>query len=439
MINKKNIFRCIIISSILLPIWFPFVIVGFHSNEFVLKPIHYIAFLLFFFTLIFLCAGIFLWCQLKRQEKQIKKEKTNKEKKMGKLKKAICITLIVLEWIGSSAFLLLLYGPYRGFRSWFIPTAMTTLSHQYFATWLYSKEEIDLVLSENQIIESGEDTDLDLIHIGENKPTTTYENKYEEQILKRDENDVYKIIPISGDGYKGFLAAIYDPSKVAVRTTKYLHVKGQFVTDMASDAKALLAINGGGFVDPNNTGSGGTPHGLVMQDGKVITNLAYNSVGGLIGFTNENKMVLGRMSLKEAQNKGVRDAVTFGPFLIVNGKRSFIKGNGGWGTAPRTAIGQRQDGIVLFLVIDGRRLKFPGADMVDLTDILENYGAYNAANLDGGTSSVMVLPQDKAMEYIKEEDIDSHCTNNYCYINDPIDGGGSHETRWIASSFIVKK
>ncbi len=145
------------------------------------------------------------------------------------------------------------------------------------------------------------------------------------------------------------------------------------------------------------------------------------------------------MSLGEAQAKGVRDAVTFGPFLIVNGRRSFIKGNGGWGSAPRTAIGQRQDGIVLFLVIDGRRIKYPGADMVDLTDILENYGAYNAANLDGGTSSVMVLPQAKAEKYLKEDEKKTHCRNNYCYINDPIDGGGSHETRWIATSFIVKE
>ena len=149
-------------------------------------------------------------------------------------------------------------------------------------------------------------------------------------------------------------------------------------------------------------------------------------------------MILGKMSANEAMNKGVRDAVTFGPFLIVNGKKSFIKGNGGWGTAPRTAIAQRQDGIVLFLVIDGRKLGLPGADMVDLTEILSNYGAYNAANLDGGTSSVLVFPFEVAKDYLTEEEQIRNCRKDYCYINDPIDGGGDHATRWIPTSFIVK-
>ena len=32
-----------------------------------------------------------------------------------------------------------------------------------------------------------------------------------------------------------------------------------------------------------------------------------------------------------------------------------------------------------------------GADMVELTEIMERYGAYNAANLDGGSSSDLVI------------------------------------------------
>ena len=112
----------------------------------------------------------------------------------------------------------------------------------------------------------------------------------------------------------------------------------------------------------------------------------------------------------------IRDGVTFGPFLIVNGKASKVLGNGGWGTAPRTAIGQRKDGIVLFLVIDGRTVSKPGADMNDLIEIMQNYGAYNAANLDGGTSSAMVV--------------------NGEIINDPIDSSVAHRTRFISTGFI---
>ena len=125
------------------------------------------------------------------------------------------------------------------------------------------------------------------------------------------------------------------------------------------------------------------------------------------------------MTVKQAQEMKVRDAVTFGPFLIVNGKPSSVLGNGGWGTAPRTAIGQRKDGIVLFLVIDGRTVTKPGADMNDLIEIMENYGAYNAANLDGGTSSVMVVDGE--------------------IINDPVDSSGAHRTRFISTGFILTK
>ena len=89
---------------------------------------------------------------------------------------------------------------------------------------------------------------------------------------------------------------------------------------------------------------------------------------------------------------GIRDTVSFGPFLVVNGVASQFKGNGGYGIAPRTAIGQRKDGIVLLLVIDGRRPGHSiGVDMVELTNIMLRYGAYNASNLDGGGLSSIVV------------------------------------------------
>lgn len=111
----------------------------------------------------------------------------------------------------------------------------------------------------------------------------------------------------------------------------------------------------------------------------------------MVGFTNDNKLVLGKFSKSEALNMGIRDAVEFGPFLIINGEASKVLGNGGWGIAPRTAIGQRQDGIVLFLVINGRIPTSIGADMNDLIEIMQKYGAYNAANMDGGSSTELVI------------------------------------------------
>lgn len=343
------------------------------------------------------------------------KTKSKKESIKVKIFKAILVLII----LGIISGITLLYGPWSGFRDWLITTAMTTLSHQWMATIFYSDETIQTVLSNNMVVETGETTNTEEIEIVA-EIEEVYENEYEEAILKKDEeNDLYKVIDIEGKGYTGHLVVVYDPSKISVCTTKYLGTKGQYLVDMAAENDAVVAINGGGFIDPNYNSLGGVPQGIVIKDGKIISNRTYKKTGGIIGFTEDNKLILGRMTVKEALNKGVRDAVTFGPFLIVNGKPSFIKGNGGWGTAPRSAIGQRKDGIVLFLVIDGRMVGRPGADMVDLTEIMQNYGAYNAANLDGGTSCGLVV--------------------NGELINDPVNGSGKHKTRMIATGFIVKE
>ena len=342
------------------------------------------------------------------------------KKPMKKWKKKLLTIILILFIVGGSSGLFLLYGPWHGFRDWLITTAMTTLNHQWIATMFYSDETIAEVLGNNVVIESGEDTNTDEVEIVSNLNTTQYANEYEKAILQKDAgNDLYKVIKISGKGYTGHLVAVYDPSKISVCTTKYLGTKGQYIVDMAKENNAVVAINGGGFVDPNYNSLGGVPQGTVIKNGKIVSNRTFKKTGGIIGFTKDNKLILARMTANEAIKNGVRDAVSFGPFLIVNGKASFIKGNGGWGEAPRTAIGQRKDGIVLFLVIDGRMVGRPGADMVDLTEIMQKYGAYNAANLDGGTSCGLVV--------------------NGQLINDPVNGNGKHKTRMIATGFIVKK
>lgn len=357
------------------------------------------------------------------ETKKINKVEQKRKKYKNTVIKKVLITLGILFIIGISTIVFLLYGPYSGFREWLITTAMTTMTHQYFATWFYDDETIKEVLEKNKVQEVDEVTDSSLTVIvdDENKEEKKeYANEYEKAILEKDpNNDDYKIIEIEGKGYSGYLAVIYDPSRIKTVYTKKLGTSGQYLTTMAKDNDALIAINGGGFVDPNFNSNGAIPLGITFSGGKLITSDSYNGSGGLIGFTEDNKLVLGKMTVKQAQEMKVRDAVTYGPFLIINGKASKVLGNGGWGTAPRTAIGQRQDGIVLFLVLDGRTVTRPGADMNDLIEIMQNYGAYNAANLDGGTSSVMVV--------------------NGKIINDPIDSTGAHKTRFISTGFILTK
>lgn len=346
--------------------------------------------------------------------------KKKKNKKM-KLWQKIVVILICLGLICGSGLAFLLYGPYPNFRNWLITTAMTTMSHKYLATWFYDDDTINKVMQENYVKESDEETDLDAISfVDYSNSKVMYKNKYEKEILTHEEGATYKLININEDGMRGYLIAVYDPSKVKVATASNMNNNGEMLTTIAKKNNAVVAMNASGFFDPGYVGNGGKPHGAVIKDGKLVSNLARSNVGGgIIGFTNDNKLILGKMSAEEALAKGVRDAVEFGPFLVVNGEPSFIKGNGGWGTAPRSAIGQRQDGIVLFLVMDGRDYAhgIDGVGMVELTEIMVRYGAYNAANLDGGTSCGLVI--------------------NGELTNQPVNGSGKKTTRAIPNAWIV--
>ena len=418
--KKTFLFR--ILPTLLIPILFVLTIISTHSLRLIIVPINYVIYVLLSLSIYLLFMSFFV----------IRKEK-NKLTKKKKMRKILYIIFVSIYVICCSTGLFLLYGPYDNFRSWFISTSMSTMSHQYICKWFYSDEEIANVLSKNYIIEINEETDTSLIDMEKEE----YKNEYEKQILDRKKGQDYKIIKLEVNGQRAYLAAIYDPSKVKVAVSSNVGKTGQYATKMASDNKAILAVNGGGFANAPGDTTGGRPTGVTISNGKVITDNTYSSdaqSGGLIGMTTDNKLVLIKnATASKAKQMNVRDGVSWGPFLIVNGKKSFIKGNGGWGYAARTAIGQRQDGIILLLVVDSNSTRTKGASMTDLTEIMSNYGAVNAANLDGGTSSVMVLPKKEALKYINS------CDKDYCYINDPVDSSLRHQTRGIASTVIVTK
>ena len=162
--------------------------------------------------------------------------------------RTIIISVIISIYaIGCSSFLFLLYGPYDNFRTWLITTAMATMNHQHYCKWFYSDDAINKVLGENYVAEGTDSTDPSLITFDK---TTEYANEYEREILEHDEDDLYKIIRFEVNGCDAYLAAIYDASKVSVGVSKWLGRSGQYIYDMAKEQDAVLAINGGGFYDP---------------------------------------------------------------------------------------------------------------------------------------------------------------------------------------------
>ena len=421
MLPKKKLGRKLFIfGMILFPLFISLYIVSINSNKLIKSFLSIPILLIACFSFVMVVFGIIFYF-------------TGKDKLKHRFKKpAIALFFIFISayTIGGFGVVYKLYFSGNEFKEWLITTAMTTLSHQYLATWFYDDYDVSVVLAHNTVIESAEDTNVDLINFTEidfNK--TSYASEWEKQILTKNEgNDVYKVIDIDekngkGQPIKGKLAIVYDPSKVKIGVSKGLGTNvdtayGQMINEIASRYNAVLATNAGGFIDPDWNSWGGVPHGITISEGKLVSDNYKAPVGGgVVGFTNDNKLVLARVSSREALNMGIRDCVDFGPFLIVNGKSSYINGNGGWGQAPRTAIGQRADGIVLLLVIDGRQTASVGADMNDLTEIMLRYGAINAANMDGGTSSAMEL--------------------NGQIISNPRNGSFAASTRPVPNAWIV--
>ena len=320
-------------------------------------------------------------------------KKTNKKSKKKKEKKNIkwVITFASLDILAIIC-LFLMYGPISYFRNLWVTSAMTTMTHKYLAYIFFNEEQIQEIMSNNIVIEVEGETNQEEIEFEEPKEEPiVYSSPEEEQVLTKDPgNDLYKVIDIEGSGYKGHLLVVYDPSKIQLAQITNMRY-GLMIEQFVQRNGAAAGINAGGFTYSETYGY--TPMGPVIIDGQIVSNKGSTGWGGgIVGFTNDNVLVLTKSTAEEAIQMGIRDAISFGPFLIVNGVPSQFRGNGGYGIAPRTAIGQRKDGIVLMLVIDGRRAGHSlGEDMVELTNIMLRYGAYNASNLDGGGSSTMVV------------------------------------------------
>ena len=204
---------------------------------------------------------------------------------------------------------------------------------------------------------------------------------------------LYKVLNIKIGGSNANLVAIYDPKKVELIHTKKFNVGtyGERILTMCERYGGVVCINAGGFID-NGMGSD-IPIGLVIKNHEVIWTPKDENEdtyrNNIIGITDDGKLkLMTNVTGKEAIKAGVKDGLFFNPFLIVNGKTLKIVGDP-WGLAPRMAIAQRKDGVMMFLAVDGENY-INGASLQDVIKTLKLYGAYNAANLDGGTSATMI-------------------------------------------------
>ena len=211
--------------------------------------------------------------------------------------------------------------------------------------------------------------------------------------VKDDSIELYQLA--DNQKFKGYYLEIKDPKRVKIGFTSKLKTEGETTSQIAENNNAIAAINGGGFKDVSSdgtawTGNGGAPTGIIMTGGKIIySDVKDDEKIDLFAITKEGVLIVGKHSLNDLLDLGAEEALSFGPSIIINGENVPMKGDGGWGIAPRTAIGQKKDGTIIMLVIDGRGLKDAGATMKEVQEVMFKLGAVNAINLDGGKSTAM--------------------------------------------------
>ena len=344
-----------------------------------------------------------------KKKKKLTKAQRRRKKKLHRIlwRSGLCVltalalVLVGLLWAGYAGF----KGPSRTVANLLTASMQETSALKFVPRIYYSKAEYAEILAQNQIEAPDEETDTSLITIPAPTPEPSEDEPETEQAAAptvrptatpAPENlisseDGIDILDVRGGTYMGYMMIVHDPSRVTCGICRdtFTRAKGLQLKDIAKRYNAIAAINGGGFEDSGGSGNGGQPIGLVISEGKVKhTGGTSSDFYATVGFDQNNIMHIAKASASAAQKAGIRDAMTFGPVLIVNGKAASVKGLSS-GINPRTAIGQRADGAVLMLVIDGRQASSLGATYADLINIMEEYGAVNAINLDGGSSSLM--------------------------------------------------
>lgn len=295
----------------------------------------------------------------------------------------VTVLMVVIGVLG--VIFVLEKGPSPTAKKLFVLSVRETSAIGFLANLYLTDEEVAALTVSEDIIIPVDNTDPSLIDI----PTPTPSNGPDEGNDDPEEDGGIEILRLQGALYEGVMMIVKDPTRVFVGLTTDLGVKGQYLADMVKDNDAIAGINAGGFVDSIGGGQEGTPAGIVIQDGKLTWGES-NVIYQVTGFDINGILHVGMMTPEEALEKKMQCAVSFGPPLIINGVVQNFESDLISGLNPRTAIGQRSDGAVLMLVIDGRRMDSLGASYQDIADIMLEYGAVNASNLDGGSSTLMI-------------------------------------------------
>ncbi len=147
------------------------------------------------------------------------------------------------------------------------------------------------------------------------------------------------------------------------------------------DINVIASVNGDFF----NTRTG-EPTGILIMQGEIV-----HSTNGypFFGVTKDGKYVI-RGGYGKTDD--LESAIAGYCMLVENGK--CVAGETGK-LAPRTAVGLRDDGTLVFCVNDGRQDPYSyGFDNNEMAEVMYALGCNTALNLDGGASSTFLTQRE---------------------------------------------
>lgn len=335
------------------------------------------------------------------QEKALKKKKKLRRRLKARrfwdrLAGFIIVTVLVvgcgllgLEWV-------ILKGPSPALRDLFISTMDETRRFRFVPQIFMTADELNAIRTHKKM-ETDIATDTSLITVAANQERTVTQIGSASGTGKDSGSDPYGLVDedgdgiifteVKGNGYLGYMTVILDPKRVFVGMPDNYGGVGLTLEQMCQKYGAIGGINAGGFKDDGGGGLGGMPEGLTIIDG-VCYNSDMDVTEGFAGLDRNGILHVGFYSYEDCLANDIVHAVSFGPILISNGVPTdpeYLTSS----VNPRTAIAQRADGAIIMLVIDGRQVHSIGATYQDMVDLLLSYGAVNACNMDGGSSTVM--------------------------------------------------
>ncbi|ULL17868.1 phosphodiester glycosidase family protein [Paenibacillus sp. H1-7] len=351
-------------------------------------------------------------------------ESTAQQLRNWSLLKKLLMMIALLTFLTSS--FLFLTGPGTEIRIWMAQTVIITQHRDWAWMFVGPEKRDDLV---RQLHANVEENALEKQNMNLIKPVATRKNRSIDELIKVED--------ISGKLWKGKRMYVFDPKSIRIMTPEKSG-EGERISSMVKRTGAVAGVNAGGFTDPEGLGNGFAAIGAIISGGDIIFTDQDGSVKQhIVGFTKDGTLVIGKYDMFELEEMGISEAASFYPRVIANGKPLPINDNS---RAPRTAVGQKADGTVIFIVVDGRQVHSVGATLKEIQDMFLEDDVVNAGFLDGGASSELVVngevvtkPSSRYGErrlpsaFLVYDDPDSAVANRVWDGVDKIDAGGSYD------------